>query len=126
MKVLKFEEAMALTVNRKHYLQSENLRRDFSGYIPSTFFYILSFLDVIRSYRFQVHIITVFMLSTLATYPLTVGLPFMEKAPKAYTCEQLSSNKMSNQMMDHKISWKQCTQDEICAESLEKSQYRAD
>ena len=28
--------------------------------------------------------------------------------------------------MNHKISWKQCTQEEICVEHLDKSQYHAD
>lgn len=32
---------------------------------------------------------------------------------------------MSNDIMSHKVSWKPCTQDEICAEGLDKSKYRA-
>lgn len=32
---------------------------------------------------------------------------------------------MSNAIFDHKISWKSCTQDEICAEQMVKSEYKA-
>lgn len=31
---------------------------------------------------------------------------------------------MSNDLMSHKRSWKSCTQDEICAEGLDKSKFK--
>lgn len=125
MRTLSFEDAMAGTVNARLKTLSHDLKQNFSGYIPEVFFCILSVMDLVRAYKFQVHAAALLLAGLLAVYPLTVGLPFLEKAPKLFKCEQLSSTKMSNEIMNHKISWKPCTQDEICAEQLDSSKYKA-
>ena len=108
MRTMTFEEAMAGTVNNKPWGLAANLRKNFKGYIPEVFFYILSIIDIVRAYRYQIHSVTVALTMLLAVYPITTGLPFLEKVPNKFQCQQLSSVKMSNEILNHKISWKTC------------------
>ena len=61
----------------------------------------------------------------MSVMPLTNGLAFLEKTPNAFECRQVSSQKMSDLVSDHKPSWKSCTAKEICALNLAQKDYRA-
>jgi MFS family permease len=61
----------------------------------------------------------------MSVMPLTNGLAFLEKTPSLYECRQVSANRMSDLVSDHKSSWKTCTVKEICAMNLPQKDYRA-
>lgn len=82
MRILSYEEAMSATVNVKHMTLSKDLKQNYSGYIPEIFFSILSIIDVVRAYKFQVHSTILVIVSLVAVCPYTVGLAFLEKMPK--------------------------------------------
>ena len=73
---------------------------------------------------FQVFGVLVLTGALLAVFPIVAGMAFLEKAPPRFECRQFSAGRMNNVLMNHQFSWKECTRDEICAENLQKSDYK--
>lgn len=69
MRTLSYDEAMAATVNTRVMTLSEDLRQNFSGYIPEIFFSMLSVIDIVRAYKFQVHATSLVIASLVAVTP---------------------------------------------------------